>query len=135
MRPPKAVLVLLAALLPFGTLLRCSEEDARPSCDEWSLRANDIRDEAIQAATLTCSRDEDCALDSYALDCVDDCGRRVLLGRADVSAIEAATNTANQTSCKQFAERGCVVLPNPCVLPPDAIPVCRSGQCDVELQD
>jgi hypothetical protein len=125
---------LLAAALSFGTLTRCGEDEGA-SCDDLVVQASNTRVEAVESASLVCSQDEDCVLGYYGLDCLDDCGTRVLLGRADVSAVESAAETANSTYCKQFDEMGCVVIPNPCVLPVDvAIPVCRNGQCEVEVQ-
>jgi hypothetical protein len=132
-RPVQGVRALLAAVLSLGTLARCDGEEGA-SCDDLVAQASNTRAEAVQNASLACSRDEDCILGYYGLDCLDDCGRRVLLGSADVSAVESAAATANGTYCKQFDEMGCVMIPNPCVPPVDvAIPVCRNGQCNVEV--
>jgi hypothetical protein len=121
-------------VLSLGALARCGGDEGA-SCDDLVAQASDTREAAVQDASLVCSRDEDCILGYYGLDCLDDCGRRVLLGREDVAAVESAAATANSTYCKQFDEMGCVMILNPCVPPGDvAIPVCRNGQCDVEVQ-
>jgi hypothetical protein len=122
-----------AALAAAIVLANCGGGDD-PTCDELAARATDTRAQAQQNASLMCSTADDCVLDRYPLRCRDDCGFTMLLARSDVPAVESATRTANDTHCRAFEQKECVVISPPCVN--DLIvrtPVCRNGQCAVDI--
>jgi hypothetical protein len=122
------------AVLAAAMLIHCGEDESGPSCDELVQRAADVRQTAVTNASLACERDEDCVVGYYGLNCLDDCGTQNVFASSSVEQVRAATDAANRNHCAPFAERGCRLILNPCVLPEGILgAVCRSGQCRGEL--
>jgi hypothetical protein len=95
-----------------------------PSCDTLAASAAREVGSAI-AAHAACSSDADCVTVGFGASCFDACSR--MMNIVGTSELSAASERVESAQCKEFAERGCKLIPPPCMAPP--APSCKAGSC------
>jgi hypothetical protein len=103
------------------------DDGKAPSCAELHNAVGDALASAAQALDKGCTRTADCVVFEQRPSCVDGCGTRFVANAASAD-LSGAVDELENTTCRDFYDAGCEVVPSPC--PADTrVAQCLGGQC------